>query len=293
MSSKNGKGNVTSIALLEKPVQKVDEFDSPAFEGSDESLPYLQMLNQQDPNKAGFFITIENAEAVEFQPSAPWEKHTTTFHSGETAEGYRSLTVKMLVLRKSDLMMFDRDNGNYIGLYQKAGYDRNKMVLKTRYLVYLLDGANQLLHEQPLLFTTKGAMCGDFGEVYQKFRREMSRSFGQARGTHKPRGDKFLALSVLAMTVEPKLKGTEKKSWVCSIAKVNHPTPETWLDSFVGYDAVAKPKVDAAFEAWVGFGQPERELEAQQWRQTGVIADDLPTELSYEYSVESEDEIEF
>jgi Family of unknown function (DUF5895) len=292
MSSKNGKGNVTSIALLEKPVQRVDEFDSPAFEGSDESLPYLQMLNQQDPCKAGFFITIENAEAVEFRPSAPWEKHTTTFQSGETAEGYRSLTARMLVLRKSDLMMFDRDNGDYIGLYQKAGYDRNKMVLKTRYLVYLLDGANQLLHEQPLLFTTKGAMCGDFGEVYQKFRRAMSRSFGQARGTHKPRGDKFLALSVLAMTVEPKLKGVEKKSWVCSIAEVNHPTPETWLDSFVGYDEMTKRKVDAAFEEWVGFGQPEHELEAQQRRQT-TITDDLPTELSYEYSVESEDEIEF
>jgi hypothetical protein len=290
MSSKNGKGNVKSIALLEKPVQKVDEFDSPAFEGSDKSLPYLQM-NQQDPNKAGFFITIENAEAVEFQPSAPWEKHTTTFQSGETAEGYRSLTVKMLVLRKSDLMMFDRDNGNYIGPYQKAGYDRNKMVLKTRYLVYLLDGANQLLHEQPLLFTTKGAMCGDFGEVYQKFRRAMSRSFGQARGTHKPRGDKFLALSVQAMTVEPKLKGVEKKSWVCSIAAVNHPTPETWLDSFVGYDEATKRQVDAAFEEWVGFGRPEHEYEAQRRRQ--MIADDLPTELSYEYSVESEDEIEF
>jgi Family of unknown function (DUF5895) len=291
MSSKNGKGNVTSIALLEKPVQKVDEFDSPAFEGSDESLPYLQMLNQQDPSKAGFFITIENAEAVEFQPRGPWEKHTTTFQSGETAEGYRSLTVRMLVLRKSDLMMFDRDNGDYIGLYQKAGYDRNKMVLKTRYLVYLLDGANQLLHEQPLLFTTKGAMCGDFGEVYQKFRRAMSRSFGQARGTHKPRGDKFLALSVLAMTVEPKLKGAEKKSWVCSIAAVNHPTPETWLDAFVGYDAVTKRKVDAAFEEWVGFGRPEHELEAQQRRQT--TTDDLPMDLSYEYSLESEDEIEF
>jgi hypothetical protein len=291
MSSKNGKGNVTSIALLEKPVQKVDEFDSPAFEGSDESLPYLQMLNQQDPSKAGFFITIENAEAVEFRPSAPWEKHRTTFQSAETAEGYRSLTVRMLVLRKSDLMMFDRDNGDYIGLYQKAGYDRNKMVLKTRYLVYLLDGANQLLHEQPLLFTTKGAMCGDFGEVYQKFRREMSRSFGQARGTHKPRGDKFLALSVLAMTVEPKLKGAEKKSWVCSITEVNHPTPETWLDSFVGYDEMTKRQVDAAFEEWVGFGQPEHELEAQRRRQT--TTDDLPTELSYEYSVESEDEIEF
>jgi hypothetical protein len=184
MTVNNGKGNVASVALLEKPVQRVDEFDAPAFEGSDESLPYLQMLNQQDPGQAGFFITTENAEAVEFRPGAGWEAHTTRFQSGETAAGYRSLSVRMLVLRKSALMMFNRDSGDYIDLYRKAGYDRATMVLKTRYLVYLLDESNQLLHEQPLLFTTKGAMCGDFGEVYQRFRREMSRAFGQVRGTH-------------------------------------------------------------------------------------------------------------
>jgi hypothetical protein len=63
--SNNGKGSATTstIALLEKPSQPIDEFDSPAFEGSDQSLPYIQMLNQPDPAKAGFFITLENATA--------------------------------------------------------------------------------------------------------------------------------------------------------------------------------------------------------------------------------------
>jgi Family of unknown function (DUF5895) len=290
---KNGKGTVASVALLEKPVQKVDEFDSPVFEGSDESLPYLQMLNHQDPGKAGFFITTENAEAVKFRPGAAWETHTTTFQSGETATGYRSLSLRMVVLRRSALMMFDRDSGDYIDLYRKTAYDRATMVLKTRYLVYLVDESNQLLHEQPLLFTTKGAMCGDFGDVYQRFRREMSRAFGQARGTHKPRGDKFLALSVLQMTVRPELKGREKKSWVCSIAAVNRPTPETWMAVFVGYDEATKLKVYGAFEDWVDFGKPERELEAQQRRQVSASADDVPSEFAYEYSVDSEGEIEF
>jgi hypothetical protein len=149
----------------------------------------------------------ENAEAVQFQPNDEWKKHTTTSQNGDTADGYRCLSARLLVLRRSALLMFDRDSGDYLGPYQKDGYDRNTIVLKTRYLVYLVDAANQLLHDQPLLFTTKGAMCGDFGEVYQKFRREMSRSFGQARGTHKPRGDKFMALSVMEMTVKPVLKG--------------------------------------------------------------------------------------
>jgi folylpolyglutamate synthase/dihydropteroate synthase len=40
--SNNGKGSTVTatIALLEKPSQPIDEFDSPAFEGSDQSLPY-------------------------------------------------------------------------------------------------------------------------------------------------------------------------------------------------------------------------------------------------------------
>jgi hypothetical protein len=162
------------------------------------------------------------------------------------------------------------------------------MVLKTRYLVFLLDEAHQPLHEQPLLLTAKGSFCGDLGDVYQKFWREMSRAFGQARNTHKPRGDKFLALSVLEMTVQPKLKGAEKKSWVCSIIEANHPTPETWMASFVGYDEVTKLKVYAAFDEWEDFGQPEIEARRQV-----KANDDLPTEFSYEYSVDSEDEIEF
>ena len=269
--SNNGKGTGSAnsmVTLLEKPNQSIDEFDSPTFEGSDESLPYMQMLNHQDVSKAGFFITLENAEAVKFQPSTAWQLHTTIFQSGETATGYRSLTASLLVLRQSELMMFDRDSGDFIDVFQKSQYDRNTMVLKTRYLVYLVDANHQLLHEQPLLFTTKGSLCGDFGDVYQKFRREMSRAFGQSRNTHKPRGDRFMALAVMKLRVQPVLKGREKKSWVCAIADINHPTAADWTTHFIGYDEATKLKVYAAFDDWVEFGKPERELEAQARRQT-------------------------
>ena len=62
---------------------------------------------------------------------------------------------------------------------------------------------------------------------------------------------------------------------------------------FVGYDEATKLRVYGAFEDWVDFGRPERELEAQQRRQVAAIADDLPSELTYEYSLDSEGEIEF
>lgn len=105
--SNNCKVKLASVALLEKSLGQRDEFDSPEFEGSDESLPYIQLLNQQDVSKAGFFITIENAEAVQFQPSAEWKKHKTTFQKGDTADGYRCLSARLLVLRRSPLLMFD------------------------------------------------------------------------------------------------------------------------------------------------------------------------------------------
>jgi hypothetical protein len=287
--SNNGKVKQSSVALLEKSLGQRDEFDSPEFEGSDESLPYIQLLNQRDVSKAGFFITIENAEAVQFQPSDEWKKHTTTFQNGDTAEGYRCLSARLLVLRRSALLMFDRDSGDYLGLYQKDGYDRNVMVLKTRYLVFLLDEAHQPLHEQPLLLTAKGSFCGDLGDVYQKFRQEMSRAFGQARNTHKPRGDKFMALSVMALTLKPELKGREKRSWVCGIETVNHPTAEDWTAHFVGYDDRVKGLVYRSFEEWVDFGDPSHEVAAQAKRQ--ATTDDLPETLTYEY--EADEEIEF
>ncbi len=294
--SNNGKGAglVNSmVALLEKPIQSIDEFDAPTFEGSDESLPYMQMLNHQDVSKAGFFITLENAEAVKFQPNATWQLHTTAFQSGETVTGYRSLTASLLVLRQSELMMFDRDSGDFIDVFQKSQYDRNSMVLKTRYLVYLVDANHQLLHEQPLLFTAKGALCGDFGDVYQKFSREMSRAFGQARNTHKPRGERFMALAVIRLRVQPVLKGREKKSWVCAIAEVNHPTTADWTNYFIGYDEATKLKVYAAFDDWVEFGKPERGLAAQARRQAETATDASTSFSNTGYGSVDDEVIEF
>jgi hypothetical protein len=97
-----------------------DEFDTAEFEEGRESLPYLQLLNHQDPNQSGFFITAENMEAAFFVPNEDWTLHTATFQRGETAEGYRSLLARLLILNKSKLMMYDRDSGEFISDYQKV-----------------------------------------------------------------------------------------------------------------------------------------------------------------------------
>ena len=268
---------------------KRDEFDSQQFEGGRESIPYIQMLNHQDSNHSGFFITSENIESVGFVPNEEWSLHTETFQSGETAEGYRSLTARLLILRKSKLLMFDRDSGKFLSMFQRSRYDRNTVVLKTRYLVYLLSKSKQLLHRSPLLLTAKGSFNGCFGEVVRKFQSEMSKAYGIATGAKKPRGDCFMALSVLAVQVKPELKGKKKKSWACSITNYGSPTVDNWKSYFVGYDESLKEKILADFEQWQGFGSITQEFEAQQRQQQAQTHSQPEAEYDSESNYDDED----
>jgi hypothetical protein len=264
------------------PLPQRDEFDSAAFEAQRESLPYLQLLNAQDPAQSGFFITVENMESVNFTPTEEWTPHTATFQNGAAVEGYRSLLARFLILHKSKLMMFDRDSGEFIGVYRKSQYDRSTMILKTRYLVYLISKDKRLLHETPLLLTAKGSFCGSFGETVEQFRNDMSKAYGAATGAKKSRGDRFMALSILAVRVQPELKGQTKKSWVCSVADYGVPTVENWKSFFIGYRSNLKEQILAAFDEWADFGNPERELEAQAQRQPSPHSTQAETNQEHE-----------
>ena len=257
-----------------------DEFDAAAFEDQQESLPYLQMLNHQDLNLSGFFITLENAEAARFTPTEEWTDHLAVFQNGQTAEGYRSLTARFLILHKSKLLMFDRESSEFIGEYKKSQYDRTTMILKTRYLTFLVDKDKRLLHESPLLFTTKGSFCGSFGETLKQFHGEMSKAYGAATNAKKPRGDRFMALSVLAVRVTPVLKGDKKKSWVCSVESHGVPTVENWQQFFVGYQPDLKDRILTAVDAWTEFGTPRREIDTSSCRSPQPIEQQLPSETS-------------
>ncbi|KAM3090900.1 DUF5895 domain-containing protein [Phormidesmis sp. 146-12] len=268
--TRNRQHNCVETSQSERPVAMPERsvieaksaiagFDAPEFEGGYETLPYLQMLNQSDPNQAGFFL-LENAEEVGFaDPTGEWTSHTTRFSSGSTAEGYRSLTAQFLILRRSPLMMFEKESGNFIGVYSQQDYNRDAMILKTRYLVYLVNQQKQLLHQSPLLFTTKTTFCSSFGEATGTFRREMSKAYAQATGAKKARSDRFLALSIFAVQVQPELKGKKAKSWVCSVADYGKPIAQNWQNFFVGYDETLKEKILSEFEEWADFGNPDRE----------------------------------
>lgn len=255
-------GQSAQIGLtLERPVPELaqeatDEFDTPEFEGEHETLPYLQMLNHQSAERSGFFITQENAEAVSFaDPTGEWLSHTNTFASGTSVEGYRSLTARFLILRKTPVLMFDREEESFISVFNPQCYNRDTMLLKTRHLIYMVNKQKQLLHETPLMLTTKATFCSSFGDSYRSFRREMNQAYMQATGAKKARGERFFALSVFAVQVQPELKGKKLKSWVCSIAHYGQPTVQNWKNFFVGYNAELKDKLLSEFEQWKGFGQ--------------------------------------
>lgn len=221
-------------------------------------------------------------EAVNFNPTEEWTPHTATFQNGATVEGYRSLVARFLILHKSKLMMFDRDSGEFIGVYRKSHYDRSTTILKTRYLVYVISKDKRLLHETPLLLTAKGSFCGSFGETVEQFRSDMSKAYGAATGAKKLRGDRFMALSILAVRVQPELKGQTKKSWVCSVADYGIPTVENWKSFFIGYRPELKEHILTQFDEWTDFGNPERELEAQVQRQRSPHSAQAETSQAHE-----------
>lgn len=278
---RNGQSTQTVLTLQREQdlTQETvaDEFDAPEFEGEHETIPYLQMLNHQNPEQSGFFITQENAEAVGFaDPAGEWLSHTTTFASGTTTAGYRSLLARFLILRKSPLLMFDREEENFISVFNSQCYNRDTMLLKTRYLVYLVNKQKQLLHQTPLLLTTKATFCGSFGESYTKFRREMSQAYTQATGVQKARGERFLSLSIFAVQVQPELKGKKLKSWVCPIATYGQPTAQNWKNFFVGYNIELKDRLLTEFEQWEGFGQLYDENASRSSSQQSTEAATLP-----------------
>lgn len=242
-----------------------DQFDSAEYEDGRVSLPYLQLLNTSSANDSGLFITAENIEAAGFIPDPGWVPYSTTFSNGDRVDGYRSLVARLLILRKSNLLMYMRKGDKaFVDEYQKGVYNRSVHVLKQRYLVFLITKEKRLMNKTPLLLTAKGSFCGSFGATVRAFRSDMSKAYGAAKGAKKARGDRFMALSVLAIRLQPELKGGEQKSWVCSVSAYGQPTHQDWTSYFVGYDAETKDRVLAEFDAWKDFGTFDAEASQTQ-----------------------------
>lgn len=241
------------------PIEALAGFiDNEAYQSDQRSLPYLQFLNDQDPGCSGLFVTAENVEASGFTPDANWTPHQAKFKSA-TVEGYRTLTPRLAIVRQTALLMYDRATKDFLGQYQKKDYNRTIHVLKTRYLVFVLGEDNRPLHASPMMLTTKGSVCGSFGQNLKAFRDAVNGL------TKKRMGYRFHALWAFCPVLRPELKGSgNDTSWVTSIESVQMPTPENYAGLFLGSDEDTKLLIETAFDEYEDFGQLSQSESAEE-----------------------------
>lgn len=251
----------------------LDLFDSADFSPEKIVLPWLQVLHNEDPEKAGFFLTVENAEASDIIIPQDWQPHKVRFKSGDvdratgkftpsSAEGYLFSSARMLIVRQGVLSMYSKRSGNNsetcLGRYDYQTYQAQKsnIILKTKYLIYLLLGNNKLLHQSPLQFTTKGVFGATFAEHLKAFQTELQKSYG------KQRGEKFLINGVFAVKIASELRGTPPDTAWCSVVESHQiPTKDNWRELFVGYDEAMREKLLADYEAFTDFDRKSQKAQ--------------------------------
>ncbi len=257
--------------------EKIDPFDTADFAPEKQTLPWLQVLHNEDPDKAGFFLTSDNVETSGIRILSNWRTHKARFKSGETnratgkfeantSEGVIFNQARMLVLRPGELSMYTKRLGNnpesYLGRFDYATYQEQKsgLVLKTKYLIYLLSEDNQLLHESPLQFNVKGCFGATFSEHLKAFQSELQRCYG------KQRGDKFLINGVFAVSTASELRGqAPDTAFVTVVDSHGVPAKDNWKQEyFVGYDEVLREKLLQEYESFASFNTknlPQEETE--------------------------------
>lgn len=103
--------------------EKIDIFDTADFAPEKQTLPWLQVLHNEDPDKAGFFLTSDNIETSSIKIPGDWRTHKARFKSGETnratgrfeantSEGVIFNQARMLVLRSGELAMYTKRIGS-------------------------------------------------------------------------------------------------------------------------------------------------------------------------------------
>lgn len=129
------------------------------------SSNYLQFIQ-----KKGFFLSKDNAEAVGFKPDSEWKKVEHSFSSADEAtEGYLNKSPNLLICKKSELTMFDKD-GKVLGAYDKAVYHKGVHSLRMRFVVIIVDAKGNPLVEEPLMLPLKGAFQVSFSTALQSHR---------------------------------------------------------------------------------------------------------------------------
>lgn len=245
--------------------RNLDPFDTPEFAPEKVTLPWLQVLNAEDPERSGLFLTLENCKNADIIVPDSWKPFRARFKSGEldrvtgkfvpnSTDGYIFTDARFLVIRQGALSMFAKRTANtsetYIGDFDYKIYreQKNNLILKIKYLVYLLSSDNQLLHQSPIQFTGRGVFGATFSENLRAFHKELQAAYG------KQRGQRFLINGVLAIKTASELRGVSPDTtWVTAVESHLVPTRENWRQLFVGYDDAMREKLLADYEHFSDF----------------------------------------
>jgi len=228
--------------------QFADFIENDQYKTDKEIIPWVQVLNKsEDLERAGFFITKENAEKSNFTPDENWEVFKKRFGENDPVEGFRTVTPNFSVIHTSPLFMRNREGDKYLIPFDKKAYNSLLQTCVTRYLLVFLSKNNKPLHFTPIQFTAKGSVCGSFGAELRKIREEINTLVGSQMG---PR---FFALWRNALQFDIVLKGEKQlSSWVTTVA--GH-EPIAGKTHFFGRNTETKELIETLFDQYKDFGK--------------------------------------
>lgn len=236
-------------------------------EGVIEHAPFMQVINGNTAaaKDFGLFILETEAKKIDFQPRAGWKEHEKYFGSNtEPSKGYICQKPRLLLVRSGPLSMYTVE-GEYLGVYDHEIRQNLNPILKTRYLVYILDENNKPLHNKPVTFTAKGAFGGSFGSSYKQFKTDVEAVLNQRRT------GEFWAYCVFEFEIKPVQKGkAPSMAWVSSVQNVTKPTVDNMSYLFVGLDKDLKAQIKEAYESNPNFGHYTVEEQNQDQSAEGI-----------------------
>lgn len=128
-----------------------DDYTAPKTEG----LPIAQVFNPYLSKKTralqpyGFGITVDNAEAVNFQPDDSFKLIDYTFESGDTSPIYLTTTPHMLIVHRIKVMAEIKkghpDEGRVVEV-PSGEWDKTKHKAIQRHIIFFVAKDKKLLH---------------------------------------------------------------------------------------------------------------------------------------------------
>ena len=231
------------------------------YKSDREVLPWAQILNKsEDLERAGLFITEENAEKANFTPDENWEVFKKRFGEGDPVTGFRTIRPNFSIVHTSPLFMKNREGDSDLTLFDKKTYNSMLQTCVTRYLLVFLDKNNKPLNFTPIQFTAKGSVCGSMGGELRKVKEEINKIVGSQMG------NRFFSLWRIGLQLDTVIKGEKQlSSWVTTVAGHDPIVPKT---HFFGKNAETKTLVETLFDQYIDFSKivptPPQEEPVQQ-----------------------------